>query len=218
MKLLAHTKQRLMPLLSRWEREAFACAMLGDVLAALTRTASVAGVAVITADARAAALARDAGVSVLPDRENAGIAAAASQAARALVATGRASMLVVPADIPLITPDDVARLIEAHRGAPAVTLVAARDGGTNALACSPPDAVPFCFGDGSFGAHCDAARACGIEARSVSLERVAFDIDQPQDLIDFALQPSATGSYAWLARTGVAQRLRFAARSKVSAA
>jgi 2-phospho-L-lactate guanylyltransferase len=126
-------------------------------------------------------------------------------------------MLVVPADIPLITPDDVARLIETHRAAPAVTLVAARDGGTNALACSPPDAIPFCFGDGSYRAHCDAARARGIEPRSVSLERVALDIDSPQDLIDLAVQPSPTRSYAWLERTGVAQRMRFAARS-VSAA
>src|SRR5688572_20620107 len=171
-KLLAQTKQRLRALLSAAEREAFVSAMLADVLGALTRS-SLAGVIVITADARAAAIARDAGVAVLPDRENTGIAAAANQAARALVASRRASMLVLPADIPLITPDDVARLIEAHRDAPAVTLVAARDGGTNALACSPPDAVPFCFGDGSFRAHCDAARARGIEPRSVSLERVA---------------------------------------------
>jgi 2-phospho-L-lactate guanylyltransferase len=216
-KLLAQTKQRLSALLSPAERQAFACAMLMDVLAALTRS-SLDGVVVITADARAAAIARDAGVAVLPDRENAGIAAAASQAAREFAASRRASMLVLPADIPLITPDDVTRVIEAHGGTPAITLVAARDGGTNAIASSPPDAVPFCFGDASFRAHCDAARMRGIEPRVIELERVAFDIDRPQDLLDFAAQPSATSSYAWLAKTDVLQRVRSSARSQVSAA
>ena len=55
-KLFAQTKRRLMPLLARHERGALARAMLADVLFALARTQSLAGIMVITGDADAAAM------------------------------------------------------------------------------------------------------------------------------------------------------------------
>ena len=208
-KLLARTKQRLMPFLSCDEREALACAMLDDVLSALTEAPSLAGVVVVTGDARAAAMAREAGASVLPDADNAGTTAAVTEAARYLVATGCEGMLVVPADVPLITPADIETIVEVHRAARSVTLVPASiDGGTNALACSPPDAIPFCFGDDSFRRHREAARACGIEPQTLELERVGHDIDRPDDLAAFLLRASATKSHDYLATNGIAERLR----------
>lgn len=207
-KLLAETKRRLMPLLSRDEREALACAMLSDVLSALTRTRSLAGVMVITGDAKAASLADAAGAFVLTDTENMGTTAAVTHAARQLAAMGREGMLVVPADVPTITPADIDAIVAAHRAAPAVTLVPASiDGGTNALACSPPDAIPFCFGDDSFRRHREAAKACGIEPQILQLPRVAQDIDRPDDLAAIVARPSATQSYAYLKASGIARRL-----------
>ena len=208
-KLFARTKRRLMPLLSRHEREALARAMLEDVLFALTHTSSLAGVMVITGDAEAAALARAADAFVIADAENAGTTAAVTKAAQHLAGMGREGMLVIPADVPSITPADIETIVAAHRAAPSITLVPAGiDGGTNALACSPPGAASFCFGDDSFRRHREAAWARGIEPEILRLERVGHDIDRPGDLATFLLHPSRTHTYAYLTTNGVSERLR----------
>jgi len=216
-KLFARTKRRLAPYLASHEREALARAMLADVLSALARTQSLAGIMVITGDADAAAMARAAGVFVLADAGNAGTAAAVTLAAAHLAAAGRDGMLVIPADVPLITSADVELIVAAHRAAPSVTLVPASiDGGTNALACSPPGAVPICFGDDSLRRHREAARACGIEPKILTIGHLGRDIDRPDDLATFLLRPSPTQSYAYLTANGIAERLRRVPRDRCS--
>jgi len=208
-KLFAESKQRLATLLDRDQRIALARAMLDDVLAGLTRSPALAGVLVITGDGEAAAIARAMGALVIADDENAGTNAAATRAARHLAASGSSGMLVVPADVPLITPADVDTIVAVHRGAPAVTLVpASMDGGTNALACSPPDALPLCFGDDSYTRHRDAALAQGIQPHTVRLARVGRDIDTLEDVADFLMHPSPTHTYAWLTSPPLAERLQ----------
>lgn len=210
-KLFARTKQRLRPLLSRHECAALARAMLEDVLFALTRTSALAGVMVVTGDAQAAAMAHAAGALVIADAGNAGTTAAVTKAAQHLAGMSREGMLVVPADVPLITPADIEMILEAHCAAPSITLVpAGSDGGTNALACSPPGAVPFRFGDDSFQLHRQAALARGIEPKILRLEGIGHDIDRPGDLITFLQRPSPTHTYAYLTTHGVPERLQHA--------
>jgi 2-phospho-L-lactate guanylyltransferase len=204
----AQAKRRLMPCLAPHERAACARAMLADVLSALERSSSLAGIIVVTGDAGATAMAEAAGALVLPDLENAGISAAAEMAARHLVREGRGGMLLIPADVPLVTSEDIDAIVSAHRAAPSVTLVPASvDGGTNALACSPPDAIGFRFGADSFRLHQKAARERGIAATVLELARVGRDIDRPEDIAAFLARPSATRSYACLSANGIAQRL-----------
>ena len=217
-KLFAQTKRRLMPLLARHERGALARAMLADVLSALGRTHLLAGILVITGDADAAATARAAGASVLADDKNAGTTAAVTLAAAHLAGAGCDGMLVIPADVPLITPADIETIVAAHCVAPSVTLVPASiDGGTNALACSPPHAVEVCFGDDSCRRHREAARSRGIEPQIVQLEHLGNDIDRPADLATFLLRPSPTQSYAYLTSSGIAERLRHAHQDQCDA-
>jgi 2-phospho-L-lactate guanylyltransferase len=208
-KLFARTKRRLMPLLSRAECEALARAMLEDVLYALTRTSSLAGVMVITSDADAAAMARAAGASVIADAENTGTTAAVTKAAQHVAEIDGEGMLMVPADVPLITPADIETIVAAHGAAPSITLVpASTDGGTNALACSPPGAVPLRFGEDSFRRHRKEAWARGIDPKILRLERIGHDIDRPADLATLMLRPSPTHAYAYLTTNGIPERLR----------
>ncbi len=204
----AQAKRRLTPCLLPHERAACARAMFEDVLAALVRSAALAGIVVVTGDADAARMARAAGAVVLADFENAGVSAAVETAARHLVSERQDGMLVIPADVPLTTPEDIDAIVAAHRAAPSVTLVCASvDGGTNALACSPPDAIEFRFGADSFHRHQLAARERGIEAQVLQLARVGHDIDRPEDLAYFMQYPSATRSYACLRAKGIMERL-----------
>lgn len=202
-------KQRLAPVLAAHERAGLARAMFEDVLQVLAGCPFVAGTLVVTGDDEAAAIARAAGTEVLADPAEPGLAAALGHAARTLAAARCAGMLVVPADLPQITSADIELIALGHRRSPAVTLVAASsDGGTNALACSPPDAMPLLFGDDSFRRHREAALALGLAPRQLKLPRFGRDIDRPLDLLACLDERSNTRTCAYLSASGIAQRLR----------
>ncbi|HEX6005714.1 MAG TPA: 2-phospho-L-lactate guanylyltransferase [Burkholderiales bacterium] len=208
-KPFARAKRRLMPVLSFDERTKLTCAMLADVLTALTNAPCLAGVIVVTSERDAGTLAQAAGAIVMSEGKGTGMNAAVTKAARRLNASGAIGMLAIPADVPRITTPDIEAIALAHRAAPSVTLVpATKDGGTNALACSPPLAVPCRFGRDSLRKHQEAARAGGIAAQLVCLERFCHDIDRPDDLAEFALRPSPTRTHAYLVASGIAERVR----------
>jgi 2-phospho-L-lactate/phosphoenolpyruvate guanylyltransferase len=199
-------KQRLAGVLGAKERQALFCAMLEDVLCALAACAGLAGTLVVTRDPQARDLARRYGAQVLADA-NRGHTAASTLGARALAQRGIAGMVQVPADIPLLTPGDVGALLEGHGEPPAVTLAPSRDGrGSNAVVCSPADALPLRFGDDSFHPHVQRARSLGIEPRIVRRPGLALDVDTPEDLAALLAVASATRAYAYLTESGIAER------------
>ncbi|MDH3715355.1 MAG: 2-phospho-L-lactate guanylyltransferase [Gammaproteobacteria bacterium] len=207
---LKNAKQRLSPVLETEQRRSLLRAMLHDVLAALTETACLAGVMLVTRDTEIRKIAQRFPVKVLVERDNRGHTAAVTRAAHALAAKELRSMLTVPADIPLMTPADIEALIGAHADlSPAVTIAPARDElGSNAMLCSPPDVLPFRFGDNSFFPHLQSARELGIEPRVVERTGLGLDIDTPDDLRAFAAGRSATHAYDYLERSGLVALLR----------
>jgi 2-phospho-L-lactate guanylyltransferase len=174
-------KQRLSPLLTPTQRQALAAAMLQDVLAALAG-APLAGIMVNTVDPEAAALARAYGARVVSEDTRAGHTAAVAAMARILAREGAASMLTCPGDIPLVTAEEVATVLNAHRPAPSFTIVPAHDGrGSNTVLLSPPDLMALSFGDDSFLPHLAQARRRGLEPSIVRLPGIGLDIDNPED-------------------------------------
>lgn len=208
-KPFAAAKGRLAWLLSDAERAELARVMLDDVLRALLNSHSLAGTSVVTSDPDVAAAACRAGAEVLPEPGGEGLLHALAHAAGVLAAARHGGMLVVPSDVPLIRRADVDAIAAEHAGDRCATLVAAsRDGGTNALACSPPQALPLCYGKNSFRRHHGAAMACGLATKVLAMPRVALDIDEPEDLLAFIEQPAATRTHAFLAASGIEQRVR----------
>lgn len=203
-----HAKQRLAGILAAEERQTLFCAMLEDVLNALAASEGLAGILVVTRDREVLRLAPRYGARVLVEEQNLGHTAASSLGARTLAREGVAGMLQLPADIPLVTPEDIAALLEIHGEAPAVTLAPSRDQrGSNAVACSPADLLPLRFGEDSFLPHLRRARALGVEPRIVKRRGLALDVDAPDDLAAFLAGPSATRTYAYLADSGIAERV-----------
>jgi 2-phospho-L-lactate/phosphoenolpyruvate guanylyltransferase len=195
-------KQRLAGVLSGAQRRELALTMLEDVLTTLASVSELAGILVVTADPSAGAIAARYGARVTGDGAWDGHTGAVAAAARQLAAEGL-GMLEVPGDIPLVEAGDISQLIDAHdsvsAGTPAFTIVPARDQrGSNAVLCSPADAVPLRFGENSFFPHLAAARACGIEPNVVQLPRIALDIDTPDELALFLATPSRTRARALL--------------------
>jgi 2-phospho-L-lactate guanylyltransferase len=197
----ASAKQRLATVLSPELRQSLALAMLEDVLAALAAAPGLAGVVLVTLDPGAIRLAAHYGAECWDDGARDGHTGAVAGAARRLVAEGRGAMLTLPGDIPLVTAAEIGALVAAHRPAPSFTIAPSHDErGSNAVICSPPDAVPLRFGDDSFFPHLAAAEARGIAPTIVHLPGIALDIDNPVDLAHFAQLGSRTRAGLWLAQ------------------
>ena len=195
----ASAKERLAPMLRPETRQTLALAMLEDVLATVTATPRIAGLVVVTVDAEARQLAASYGGRVLEMGARDGHTGAVAAAARLLAAEGHKGMLTLPGDIPLVTPREIASLLAAHPPAPSFTIVPSHDErGSNAIACSPPDAVPLRFGEDSFDPHLRAAEACGIRPNVVHLPGIALDIDNPEDVVSFMRTESPTRAWAVL--------------------
>jgi len=193
-------KQRLAAVLPPALRQALAVAMLEDVLAELCAVKGLGGVILVTVDRQARQLAERYGIGTIADGARDGHTGAVAAGARHLTARGRSTMLTLPGDIPLTTADEIERLIAAHPPAPAFTIVPAHDEqGSNAILCSPPEAVKLRFGENSFFPHLAAAKACGIEPCVLHLPGIAFDIDNAADLAHFARLGSCTRAGALLA-------------------
>jgi len=179
-------KERLAPVLPPQMRQAFALAMLEDVLSALTATPGIPGILVVTVDPEASHLAARYGARLVETGARNGHTGAVAAAARLLAAEGRAGMLALPGDIPLVTPAELAELLAAHPPAPSFTIAPSHDErGSNAIACSPPNAVPLRFGENSFYPHLRAAEAHGIKPNVLHLPGIALDIDNPEDVVSF---------------------------------
>lgn len=205
---LRDAKQRLADVLDGVERRELFRAMLEDVLSVLVACRSLAGVVLVTRDSQAMALASRYGARVIQESRNQGHTAASSFGARALAREGIPGMVQLPADIPLLSEGDVDALVGAHGPAPAVTIAPSRDEqGSNALVCSPPDVLPFRFGEDSFFPHLERARSLGIDPAIVKRPGLALDVDTPDDLLAFLAAPSQTRAYDYLVRSGIADRI-----------
>jgi 2-phospho-L-lactate guanylyltransferase len=200
----ADAKQRLGDAVAPELRRRLALAMAEDVLATLAAAPGLRGVVVVTADPAARELAARYGARVLADGAEAGQTGAVAAAARVLGREGRGAMLTIPGDVPLITGEEIARIIAAHDRVPDFVIAPAHDErGSNAILCAPPEAVALTFGDDSFLPHLDAARRAGLAPKILRLPGIGLDIDHPRDLAAFLKIPSATRARALLQAAGV---------------
>jgi 2-phospho-L-lactate guanylyltransferase len=178
-KRLAAAKSRLDGALDPGERAALVVGMLRSVLGALAASGAVATRLVVSPDPVVLAVARAAGAATLPQAGD-GLNEAL-EAARAATAPG-APLLIAPADLPLLRPEEVADLLALADRA-AVTIAPDREErGTNALVLAAGAALPFRFGPESFARHRAAAAAAGLTARVYRSPGTALDLDTPADL------------------------------------
>jgi 2-phospho-L-lactate guanylyltransferase len=198
-------KGRLAAAVPQHLRPGLALAMLEDVLTATAAARGLAGVAVVTLDPDAEALARRFGARILTDDARGGHTAAVAAAARTLAAEGRGGILQMPGDIPLVSAGEISLLLAVQRAPPSFTIVPSHDDfGSNAVLVCPPTAVPLTFGDDSFYPHLRAAQACGIKPLIVRQHGISLDIDRPEDIEAFAQLRSRTRAQAYLERHGLA--------------
>jgi 2-phospho-L-lactate guanylyltransferase len=181
-KPLHRAKRRLAAHLPAAARRRLVLTMLEDVLVAVYASGAVDHVLVVSPDARVADLAAAKGALVLAEARMDGLNAAVQKGLAQARAHGAARVLVLPGDVPLATPSEIARLLDAPPP-PAVGIVPSADGqGTNALLLAPADAIAPAFGRGSCRRHLARALAQGCTIEVLRLPGLARDIDAPADL------------------------------------
>ena len=170
-------KLRLAARLSPTERLALSRAMLAAVVEALAGSAPVGEVVFVSSE-------RD----TIPERHRVlpdpgGGLNAALESARALIAAeGADEILVLPADLPLVTSSDVDAIIARGRAA-GFAMAGDRAGtGTNALFLPTLAPIAFRFGIDSLARHLAEAQRAGFPGVVVDLPGLAFDVDTPEDL------------------------------------
>jgi 2-phospho-L-lactate guanylyltransferase len=200
-KRLKNAKQRLAAVLTQEQRETLTRMMATDVIRTALASDRLAGVAVVTSEEEVAALARQEGAIVLAEEAESGLNAAVTGATATVLGWGATGILILPGDVPLVSASDISEMLEGHGHGYAVTIAPAdEDGGSNALACSPPDAIPFCFGEDSRARHSEAACRAGIEPKLRRLPGLALDIDRPTDLGAMLAKISRTMTYGYLSQ------------------
>lgn len=137
----------------------------------------------------------------------AGLCHAYSAVAADLLTRGASTMLLLPADIPLVTKADIQALLTEHT-CPGVTLAAAgSDGGTNALLVSPPDIIAPAFGENSCQRHSAHAREQGLDPAVLNTSGLNLDIDTLEDIHALLAADRECATLAYLLDSGIAGEL-----------
>ncbi len=185
---LEGAKSRLGAALDAEERHDLVTAMAETTIRAVVTTPGIVETLVVTPDDTVRALALAAGARPLLQRTQ-GLNHGLREARAEAVAAGAAAILIVPIDLPAISPTTLGPILAtlAATRPPFVAIVPDRHGrGTNALLLAPPDVIDVHFGGDSRAAHVAAATAAGVPI--VELDGpLAMDIDTPDDLLLGAL-------------------------------
>jgi len=157
--------------------------MLVHTIERLKKVKGVEKILVVSRDPEALSVARNLGAQTLLESGNPGLNLALARATLIAKAYKARGVLVIPADLPLLDPDDVQEMISLANGKPAVVIAPDRHNqGTNALLITPPDLIRFDFGQGSYDRHCAHAIKVGADLQVVEKESFALDLDTPDDL------------------------------------
>lgn len=181
--VIKKSKARLSPLLRPAERARLTIAMLSDVLSALKRAQGVSSVILVSADKSARGIARRFRVSFVWEGERRGLNKGLRLAIRKSKRKGASAVLIIHADLPLLTPRELDMFLAKSRAYP-VAITPSKDGtGTNALFLRPPEIIRPAFGKESFRRHRLLADRKKLRCKVLRLRGISFDLDEPRDLL-----------------------------------
>ncbi len=182
-KPLRAAKSRLAPVLSDEAREELSRSLLIHTLEVLNQVLAIERILVVSRDSRALTLARDFGARTVTEHGASELNAALTRATLVARGYGVRTVLILPADLPLLDPECVHQVIDRANDPPVVVLSPDRhQAGTNALLSSPPGMIRYGFGPDSFKRHLERAQHAGVNVAIYEHASLALDLDLPADL------------------------------------
>jgi 2-phospho-L-lactate/phosphoenolpyruvate guanylyltransferase len=181
-KPLRRGKSRLSTILSEDERLQLNQQLFTNTLVVLREVEAISDILVVSRDSQVLTTAREMNVRTVTENGTPELNNALRRASLFSKAFSTEGVLIVPADLPLLTPQDVVDLIGKRTQPPMVVIAPdRRRGGTNMMYIDPADLINFSFGQDSFAKHCVLAKSMGAEVIVYENERIALDLDVPED-------------------------------------
>lgn len=182
-KPLRRGKSRLAGALSEEEREILNQGLLEHTLKTLANLKEIEQVLVVSRDPHALTIARQHGARTVREDGQPQLNTALKRATIVAQVYATRGVLVLPADLPLLSQEDVLTLVEKATQPPVVVIAPDRhEKGTNALLMSPANLIEYDFGEGSYQRHCERAQKAGAHLETVNLPSLGLDLDLPEDL------------------------------------
>lgn len=182
-KPLRRGKSRLSHVLSGDERKNLNISLLEHTLKVLSSEPRLDAVLVVSRDPAALALARDFGARTVQEEGMPELNMALKRATIVAQMYEIGSVLVLPADLPLLSSADLTLLLTQTGSPPEVVIAPDRHhDGTNALFVNPAGLIEYTYGPGSFARHCERARLAGAALKIVEAPSLGLDLDLPEDL------------------------------------
>jgi 2-phospho-L-lactate guanylyltransferase len=182
-KPLRRGKSRLSTILTEDERTDLNKRLLANTLETLSEIPEIEQILVVSRDQAALSLAREFGARTVLENGMPLLNIALTRATVVAREYATRGVLIVPADLPLITPEDVRVMLGKVKEPPVVVIAPDRHReGTNALLVCPAGLIEYDFGLGSFERHCELVRSVGARLEIVELDSLALDMDVPEDL------------------------------------
>ena len=197
-KTLLKSKTRLSNFFTLQERPLFTLAMLEDVLNAL-KSSKVNKTVVVSSDSTVEGLVKIFGMTFLNEAK-VGLNQALNQAIKWCVKNKAEQVLVLPADVPLVTSKDVDTLVKLALNN-SIVISPSRNGGTNALLQKPPGIISHCFGHDSFKRHLDQAHVKHVDTKIYVSSTIMLDIDSETDLEQLLRTDHQTASNRFLSQS-----------------
>jgi 2-phospho-L-lactate guanylyltransferase len=181
-KPLRRGKSRLAGTLTEDERTELNKALLQHTLETLAGLKEVDKVLVVSRDPNALTIAREHGARTVQEDGQPHLNTALKRATVVAQVYATQGVLILPADLPLVTREDIQTLLDRAAKPPVVVIAPDRHGrGTNALLISPTGLIEYDFGENSFQRHCELARKAGARLEVVELPSLGLDLDVPED-------------------------------------
>jgi 2-phospho-L-lactate guanylyltransferase len=170
-------------MLSEDERTELNRTLLQHTLMTLSELKELEHVLVVSRDPQALTIARNYGARTVHEDGHSELNTALKRATVIARVYATRGVLVLPADLPLITSQDIHALIERAIDPPVVVIAPDRhEKGTNALLISPAGLIEYDFGENSFQRHCELVKKAGARLEIVNLPSLGLDLDVPEDL------------------------------------
>jgi len=182
-KPLRRGKSRLSPVLTEAERTSLNQNLLSNTLLTLKAVNRIDAIMVVSRDPQALTLAREYGARTVLENGNPDLNTALKRATLVAKTYLANEILIIPADLPLLTEQEVISFLN-HSGNPPEIIISPdrRQDGTNMLYINPAGLIPFNYGIGSFAKHIAEAERSGARVEIVESPSLGLDLDLPEDL------------------------------------
>lgn len=181
-KPLRRGKSRLAEILSEDERSRLNHHLFTHTIDVLLQVNAISEILVVSRDSTVLTEAREKGVRTVTENGTPELNNALRRASLFSNVFSTEGVLIVPADLPMLTPDDVTDFLAQRTQPPMIVISPDRlRFGTNMLLINPADLITFSFGTESFERHCALAAQKGAEVIVYENERIALDLDIPED-------------------------------------